>query len=975
MMVDSYLLLAGVSRKQLPHLIDGFLRQEAAFGSPPTESTVLLNRWEDDSLYFIPDGIRVLKRGILWDETAWHAALFARIRNAPNTFEPRIEFEEIFKEELDKRLREGPGTGPSRDVAAPKPRLAWTSYGLVLRLPRSEGRMEVWLDESERPLRLRGSEDWPLPQPWPKRFRWKIAETEGRFELLEHEGFVVFDKTTDHLVREIGPKDFHSSADGSREIELDTTDAVILSRQPFQIDGEDALEPEAGSFVGFAKLGNRTASLELGGFQVDLKVRPRRRLSLVEDEISGGPRGALHGPSATLRIETGLGRSESRAVRITIGEEARLFRSEITEDGYGEIGMEEILAGFEGAGLADPARVRAELMAPGENDDELHASGIVNSGWVWPGFRNSDGYVYRSERSPGNLVEDKCLHSGRDDEGSLCLDPGGGYEAARAVFEIESVHVPFDLPWPDVSVLRLRSEGGISRLPLGSRLSIGEDDRFDTIRIRCPDPKAELIVRGRHEPRPFAGGLARRLSMRDLLEPAEDPRVLLRRDSGAEVFLFELAVSLAPRNISFPPVRDTIVLKLRFDELIDAVAADVEDETGETRFAEASLGSRPVETIRPEWFDAEISDQDPQEIDVKFHAGSTGNGAKLARLLVRPAGSDRWQLLRDGLGGTLAVALTGKSGEPPEERSIRFETLSRWLSDRYEDECRMQIEKVLAPRWDGLGRKLLDMPDWERTLLRASVLPPPDHAPPGWVPVHHPMLCAPNLYAAPRRAFAQLAASDMPGISELAALAEFNTGRMRELQQLHPTVYLAFSNVLDASRDPNIPLQGFKPELFFQHLAAPDIDIDPSVGWFWRGSPLLGPDHWRAAHLRLIENFDAAGLFGDDAHGPNSDRQLPMQKLMHAAWDSTRENLRPPAPRRNPKAEEPEAVDVWSSALLSGFAQASRFGEVDDYVGSLSRQVGISAYKARLSIAFMLRLAPELFAFHLLLWEIAKERP
>lgn len=32
--VDVYLLHAGVSQAQLPHLIDAFLRQEAAFGPP-----------------------------------------------------------------------------------------------------------------------------------------------------------------------------------------------------------------------------------------------------------------------------------------------------------------------------------------------------------------------------------------------------------------------------------------------------------------------------------------------------------------------------------------------------------------------------------------------------------------------------------------------------------------------------------------------------------------------------------------------------------------------------------------------------------------------------------------------------------------------------------------------------------------------------------------------------------------------------
>src|SRR5262249_26271037 len=78
-MVDVYLLQAGVPVAQLPHLIEAFLRQEAAFGPPPTEATVLLNRWEDEALEFLHPTIITPRRPILWDESAWHAALYARI--------------------------------------------------------------------------------------------------------------------------------------------------------------------------------------------------------------------------------------------------------------------------------------------------------------------------------------------------------------------------------------------------------------------------------------------------------------------------------------------------------------------------------------------------------------------------------------------------------------------------------------------------------------------------------------------------------------------------------------------------------------------------------------------------------------------------------------------------------------------------------------------------------------------------------
>ncbi len=971
--VDVYLLHAGVSQAQLPHLIDAFLRQEAAFGPPPIETTVLLNHWEDDSLYFLPPAINVLRRPILWDETAWHAALFARIRENPEAFVPVIEFEKHFKDAFDRRLQEphpAPGRG-GHESPAPRPRLFWQSGGLVLRLPRSEGRIRLWLDETQRPLRLRGGEDWTLPQPWPREVRWEIAGQTGQLKLFAHGECAVFDRITGHYLREI--------PQGIADTELDSTDIAILARKPFSLAGEPALEPEADSYVGFAELRPRPVVLNLGGVQTVLKARPRRRLSLAGAKIASGPRGMLHGRSARLRIETGLGHSETRVLRITLGQQSRLVKAPISEDGFGEVGVDKLLAGFAEVEAADPLRLRVELMAPSVGGNDVHRSGIGLSAWIWPAFCRLDGNEFHSERPVRNLVEDECLHVGRDDQGQLCLDPGGGYTVARAIFKIEDEHVPFDLPWPNVTVTRRRAEGSMSSLRLGARLSVGDDDRFDTISIRCPDQKAQLIICGRREARPFFGGLTRSLAVRDLLVPASDERVLLRRGNGMEVLLFELVAALVPQEINLLPARNAVRLRLCFGEAVDAVAVEVEDETGKAVFAEAALRFRPVATRRPDWFHAEVCKDDAHGIELTLNADWLDGDSRLARLFVRPEGRDGWRPLRNARGDSFAIAFTNPNPAAEglvrnEELSRRFETLCRWLSDCYAAECWPTLECALVPRWQELGQRLRHLPGGEGVLMRAACLPPPDHAAPDWVPILHPLQFLPNLYAAPPRAFASLAASADPGIAEMAALAMLNTERLRELSHLHPTVCLAFRN-LHSARDSDARLEGFDPARFFKNL--PIVDSDPSAGWFWRGTPLLGPDHWRAAHQRLAERFDAAGLFVEDTaeEGPDSHRRQALHRLISAAWISAPEKLRPPAPLRSQDADEPDRIDLWASALLSGFAQASRFDEVSDYVETVSQRADLSPAQALTSIAFMLRLAPELFAFHLLLWQIAKERP
>ena len=971
--VDVYLLHAGVSQAQLLHLINAFLRQEAAFGPPPVETTMRLNRWEDDALDFLPQAVIVPRRAIRLDETAWHAALFARIREDSKAFVPAIEFEEYFKEILDRRLEEArPTSNEGRNEApAPRPRLAWQTGELVLRLPRSEGRIRLWPDGTQRPLRLRGGEDWILPQPWPCEIRWEINGQAGQLELLAHEGCVAFDRITGHLLREIPP-----SPD---DIELDSTDTAILARVPFWMDGESALEPEPESFVGFAGLGPRPVKLSLGEIKIGLKARPRRRLSLASDEIANGPRSTLYGPSARLRIETGLGRSETRAVRVTLGPQSRLVQAAISEDGFGEVGLEELLVGFAEAETADPLRLRVELMAPSADGSAVHGSSIRLSAWIWPAFRGSDGIVFQTERPLQNLVQEECLHVRRDDQGRLCLDLSGGYSVARAVFEIEGEHVPFDLPWPDITVIRRRAEGGVSPLRHGTRLSVCEDDRFDTISIRCPDPRAELIVRGSLAERPFFGELTRSLAVRDLLVPASDERVLLRRGNGAEVLLFELVAALAPQRIIFLPPHNAVRLRLNFGELVDAVAAEIEDETGMVVFAEAALRHRPVETRRPDWFHAEVCDNDAYGFELTLDVDWLDSGPRLARLLIRPEGRDGWRPLRNTRGDSFALALINPEAEGivcAEELARRFETLCRWLSDCYAAECWPKLKSALIPRWEELGRKLHAAPGGDGMVMRAACLPPPDHdhAAPGWVPILHPLRFLTDLYAASPKAFASLASSGDPGVAEMAALATLNTARLRELSHLHPTVYLAFSN-RQAAHESGVQLEGFDPARFFENLSL--VDSDPLAGWFWRGTPLLGPDHWRAAHLRLVDRLNTAGLFIENTaeEEPNSRRQEALQRLMHAAWTSAPEKLRPPAPRRSQDADEPARIDLWASALLSGFARASRLDEVTDYVEAVSQRAGMSTAQALTSVAFMLRLAPELFAFHLLLWQIAKERP
>lgn len=975
-MVDVYLLHAGVPIAQLPHLIDAFLRQEAAFGLPPDQSTALLNAWEDNSMDFLPSTIVVPRRAVLWDDTAWHAALFAKIRRNQAAYIPQSPFESRFFEILQERQRssiwavDGSGT---RAFTLPRPRLVWRVDGLALRLPKAQGRLQLWQDDAVRPLRLRGGEDWMLPQPWPNQLRWQVGEQVGTVSFLSAPtAFSIFDKSTGYVAKEVG---FHDS-----NLEVDAAEAIVLAREEFSIDGEPSLEVGDQCFVGFVRLKLRPIKVKIKDQVVSLRARPRRRLTFYEGLVASGPEGPMFGPTTRLQVETDTLRSEMRQLRAQIGPDSGEIDIEVTE-GFGEIGLENLLLSLPDRDNLDPVRLRVELLAAGESGESRRGSGVMVNAWIWPGFTESDGFVFKSVSAPSNFVLDQSRHVGRDEKGHLCLDPSGGFLAARAVFEIGGSYVRFDFPWPDVALLRNRSDGSSIGFPTGARLTVSEENRFETITIRCPDPKASLNVRGRREKSPFALGMSRSLAVRDLLSPATDDTVMLRRSNGSEVLLFELVPSVAPVELRFLPTREAIRLRLRLSGSIDAIALEVQDEQGETTFAAVGLGRHPVESRRPAWLEANLPNGDPREVELIVGLPDGLDGAALARIFVRPANEmasqTSWRPLRNVRGDTYAFALMSleDSYSIPGELVQRFETISHWLADCYAVECWPRLEGRLLPRWKRLGSNLLEASGGRAAVMVAAAGEPPEHTATSWLPIVHPIQMHSDLYAGATSDFVPLSGAPEAGLREIAGLHALGQKRLRDQRsELHEAVYLAFQNSQEAINSDQ-PLKGFEPHRFFNLILA--LDSDPSAGWFWRGTPLLGPQHWRAAHLQFVERLEAVGLFSDEEaqDGPNSRREVALHRLIRAAWETTPVLDRPTVPKRSPSNDEPDVIDLWAVAALSGFARASRMGETEAFIAALCSSLDRSKHDVLVSLSLLLRLAPELFSFFLLVWQIAKDRP
>ncbi len=975
-MVDVYLLHAGVPIPILPRLIQGFLRQEAAFGPPPTEATVMLNRWEDDSLTFLPPSVVTPRRAILWDETAWHAALFAKIRQNPDAFVAKYpiekRFRKILEDEVGKDRPPSKGGGSNVVGASPKLQLIWNTHGLTVRAPRVVGHIRLWLDEDISPYNLRGGEDWVLPEPWPAHLRWNANECRDELDfLVDPEALAIFDCMSGRVVKELKGQ--------SGDFEIETTDTVILSRREFSVEGEPALETRTSSFIAYTQLGYSPIVLQTQGGEVRLRAKPRRSLTIRGGIVASGPSGRLYGPSAMVEVNTGFERDELRRLRLSVGKAEAEAEINVVR-GLGEISIDTLFSEFRDVVHSDPVRMRIDLLAPSHGLNPPGTTGISIQSLVWPAFAGGDGLVYRSNPAPRNFVLKLSQNVTQDSRGRLSLDVSGGYVLARAVFEIDGDFVPFDLPWPDVVVIRRRSEDGSELgLPLNTRLTVDEHDRFDTISIRCPDPQATLRVRGQREDHPFARGLSRNLAVRYLLEATTDSRVILRRANGNELLLFEIVSSVEPLSVQRIPTVDGLRLRLNLMRRMDALALEVERESGKTEFVEASLGRRPVSTRRPSWLKVELIDGDPTQIQLTVTSIEFDDGLVLARLFLRPEAEaesqSTWHPLRNSRGETYAILFGDANyGSVDMDTRKRFKTLCGWLADCYAADCWSAIKTPLISRWKEVGRSLLAQPGGTRELMMAGAIAPPDHTSRNWIPVMHPIHIFPGLYGASTATFASLSGSLNTGMAELARLYSLGQARLRDQSQLHGTVYLAFRNSLDAEKY-NVPLREFDACKFFRNLQI--VDNDPSAGWFWRGTPVLGPDHWRASHRRFVDRLRTAGMFSnlDAEAGANSRRQEDLNRLSRLTWELTPDDERPRVPLRSADHTEPYSIDLWIAACLSMFARASRTGEADELVAKLGHKLGWSNSRVLCNLAVLLRLAPELFTFFLLTWQIAKDRP
>jgi hypothetical protein len=344
----------------------------------------------------------------------------------------------------------------------------------------------------------------------------------------------------------------------------------------------------------------------------------------------------------------------------------------------------------------------------------------------------------------------------------------------------------------------------------------------------------------------------------------------------------------------------------------------------------------------------------------------------LINLSVRPADSESFRPLRNLRGDHYALVLgpTTLLNEPeavsPADARQKFSVINEWLSQCFSQESWDFIGKRILPRWTALGRGLSGITEGCMLLLRCAHLPRQPGTPRSWIALTHPLQITPELYGAQAESFRALGLDGGDGADHLGLLGEIAG---RSIPEVHSEIgislafLMAFKN-FGRARDTGEALSDFDFESYSRWFSHPHFCSDLGARWFWQpGDELLGAAHYGAAIGRLIDRLYDAGL---DEDGSNDARIRAATTLAHAASRLKAYTLPIPA-----DIELTHAIFGVVPAFISGFARASREGGAKDYLCILAERLGKPYGSVVSDASFLIRLAPELLAFYLMLWELA----
>lgn len=939
--VDVFLIHVGVARGQLGHVAKAFLQQEAANGLPSSDDVVQLNRWEDDAvLTFLPVGVNVPERPILHDETAWMAALYLKWRVNPTELREQSTFTAEFVDTLEKIEKD---VGRSNLLASqPSPRLIWLDGRPQLQVPAGAGRLQVNI--GEQTLRLKRGQTWPLPNPLPTEITW-LTDGEYRHLPLYNASFVIFEPEDG---RQLVPRK------GTNEWIVQTSVATVTSTQEFTVDGVPANLFGPDLYVAQVSLRENPAELQSPNQSVLLRGSKRTRISIEGHPIAvqSGRAGRLWSGDAYIVLEAALYTDRLVTLKVDCGNQSARVHCQLDENNIGRLSVANILKSLGLNQTSDPIRIVLTMLR--EADGQLIETRIRREIFVWPTYAGLDGVTFLCANPPSNFVEASSKYVLHDGSGNLCLDRRGGYSKALICFEIDSETRQFLVDWPDIFMVLEKTNGTQEPLMLGSAIILGPDDWNSSLVVRSPDRRATLTIAGRALERPFANTGSWAIPLRQLHEAHDNHIYLL--NGAARTLLARIETVAAPKELTINHRADGVTARICAPFSIGGVLLVAEDEDGGVVSSEFSYDHFPIDMPAEPKISVKKSAKDSVTILLKNSRSS--EKLRLFDISLREVGRRTWTRLSTNRGDRITLAVP--ASEPSDPSVDAMTRVDAWMSQCFAAECwDGGLNRLLTSRWAEVVRAIDHHAGGRAAILSLA------HAEEGgfnWLPMKHVVEIVPELHSAEAFEYSSLKAIDSQIGRALSVLSSIGRGQIRQNPSIDTRAFLGFENARSADRLGK-ELSGFSTLRLIGVLQMLGVSRA-----FWDGRIVLGPEHRQAAMTGLIERCEDFRLFtGDAAEGPMSLRSARLNQLMQGVIKSS------PSIPKGPEHNEQDYL-LWIDQTLMAYARAARRRKVHEFYDMVAQATGFSLAETKRLFGELLRLAPELLAFHLLCQELERLR-
>ena len=947
-MVDSYLFQAGISRHQLPRLAHTFLKAERLLGLPHGDDTREVNDWEDRAVRLAPPGLEVLRRIVRGDPTGYHGTTFARLRR-PDSF-PVSGFERVFQAAIQR-----PSTSATkyRRTVAPGPDLEFTDGDLWVAIPQRADRLEVRIRGRVHPL-SRGSR-LALPSPWPAAIEWRRphAEEPGWRQLglfADYRRILVFDGDTGLQKGDLDPA-------VSKGQSVPAGQLCLLSQTPFEVNEHPSHCLGVDAFLLFCDISTGMILLQRD-LRCEVDVEARLRLEVFGDRIVRNRDGWLLAGRISVRIHgRGGGSVETLEVRVRHPALDRELRCAVQGTSDGRVATELDMPATGDFGLA-----RASLHIRGQKR-ALYRTKF----WYWPGLQQLfDERLFVAESIPGNLAEKQLSHIGRDRRGRLVVLEGEPYLRARLCFRVDRRLVNFSLSPPGASVSVRRADGAERPLMVGASLAV-RDDYASCLIVRYSDPMAAIDLRGQVIPNAFGKTGSWRVSFAALRQEGKHNRVRLLSDRGLSSGrdLVRVVPEAEPKFFSAQPLDSLWFYDAGFERPIDAVRIEAENLIFGGRLEADLAVASPPDHANDSPLATVFQTTTSNHLRIRIDQNNYADGVWFVTFQVREEGREDWFPLIDSAGQSYAACIASKAYAqklasedisewcPGAHRAQAFLRLSRAIETPIAQPCRPNVVHLARDAWRRLGKSLDARNSSERaSLLRACALPHSPHARESWIPVHHPVETSPDLFAVPAEDIGEMGSSEATGYEEFESIGL--AGITESLQEavdvldVSTTFLIAFERASALQRDASASPGAFDFSRYCQFAREmKDLDDKPLSVWH---------------HDRACERMaDRVVIASRDRF--SSVRLIKATTVVQHCARYWTEALDVP---RDLGAGFP--LVQGTPRVIAALTQAWRNGDAETFWHDLAHVMGWPTEKVRKHVGIVLRLAPELLAFYLLLW-------